>query len=197
MLAEATRAWRNERVQRVRGGIEPAGDVYALMQIAYPAAFLAMLLEGALGDRPPALVAGAAVFVAAKVLKLWVISALGRSWTFRVIVVPGAPLVTSGPYRWMRHPNYLAVVGELAGVALMTGALITGPIATIAFLLLLARRIRVEEDAILNATSSGGAFVPGALRHASPAGTDAAHGPEHAGFEDDAGASMQPRRSPH
>lgn len=153
MIAEARRARRNERAQRARGGIEPAHDVYALMQVAYPAAFLVMLAEGAVRGPAPdaALAAGAAVFAIAKALKYWAIASLGRSWTFRVIVVPGEPLVSAGPYRWMRHPNYVAVAGELAGVALMTGAWIAGPAATAAFLLLVARRIRVEEDAILTA----------------------------------------------
>lgn len=153
MLVEARRASLNERAQRARGGVEPPHDVYALMQIAYPAAFLAMVAEGA--ARGPAasvaLVTGAALFAAAKALKYWAVASLGPAWTFRVIVVPGAPLVSSGPYRWLRHPNYLAVAGELAATALMTGAWIAGPLATAAFLLLVARRIRVEEDAILTA----------------------------------------------
>jgi methyltransferase len=151
MLLEARRAGRNEREQRARGGIEPAGDVYALMQVAYPGAFLAMLVEGTLrGPADPRLVAaGALLFAAAKALKYWTIAALGRCWTFRVLVVPGMRLVTGGPYRWLRHPNYVAVAGELAGVALMTGAAIAGPLGTAGFLLLIARRVRVEDDAIL------------------------------------------------
>ena len=147
MAVEARRAARNERAQRARGGIEPSADVYTWMSFAYPASFLAMLIEGAVrGAPPPAMVvAGAVVFAAAKTLKWWAIFALGRFWTFRVIVVPGATLVTTGPYRFLRHPNYVGVVGELVGAALMTGALIAGPIATIGFAVLILRRIAVEE----------------------------------------------------
>src|SRR5262245_41829446 len=110
MAVEALRARRNERSQRARGGLEPRGDVYAAMRIAYPAAFAAMLVEGALGGAPRASIAAAGilVFSAAKALKWWAIVSLGPSWTFRVIVVPGAPLVVRGPYRWLRHPNYVA-----------------------------------------------------------------------------------------
>ena len=54
--------------------------------------------------------------MAAKALKWWAILTLGRFWTFRVIVVPGATLVAGGPYRWLRHPNYVGVIGELVGV---------------------------------------------------------------------------------
>jgi len=147
MLAEARRATRNERRQRARGGVEPRDDVYQAMRLAYPAAFLVMIAEGAARGAPPRLVltTGVVLFAASKALKWWAIAALGSAWTFRVIVIPGAPLTTSGPYRILRHPNYLAVVGELAGVALMTGAVIAGPVATAGFCLLIAKRIAVEE----------------------------------------------------
>ena len=93
MLVEARRAASNERAQLARGGIEPPDDVYRVMQFVYPAAFLAMFAEGfARGLAPtPLMIAGAAIFAAAKALKWWAILSLGPFWTFRVIVVPGAP----------------------------------------------------------------------------------------------------------
>ncbi len=150
MLVEAQRAARNERSQRARGGNEPPGDVYAVMRIAYPAAFLAMIAEGTFRGTPPttAWVAGAIVFALGKAVKWWAIRVLGRAWTFRVIVVPGEPLITTGPYRWLRHPNYAGVIAELIGAALMTGAVIAGPLAAAGFGLLIRRRIAVEERAI-------------------------------------------------
>ena len=152
MLVEAARAQRNERAQQARGGIEPQGDVYTIMRAAYPAAFLAMLGEAALratrSTGSTALVIGVVVFAAAKLIKWSAILALGRSWTFRVIVVPGDTLVARGPYRYFRHPNYIGVIGELVGAALMTGARVTGPIAVIVFALLLQKRIAVEERAL-------------------------------------------------
>jgi methyltransferase len=150
LLAEAWRANRNERAQRARGGREPAGDVYALMSVAYPAAFAAMFAEGFVRGAPPAPVvaAGALLFAASKALKWWAILSLGPAWTFRIIVVPGMRLVTSGPYRLIRHPNYAAVVGELASVALMTGARLSGPLATTIFTALIIRRMSVERRAL-------------------------------------------------
>ena len=150
MLLEARRASRNERLQRARGGIEPEDDVYSLMRAAYPAAFAAMLAEGlARGAAAPVLVAaGAITFAVAKALKWWAIRSLGSSWTFRVIAVPGSPLVAKGPYRMLRHPNYVAVAGELIGVALMTGAAVAGPAGTATFGALLLKRIAVEERAL-------------------------------------------------
>jgi len=157
MAVEAARARHNEAVQRARGGIEPRGDVYPVMRIVYPAAFAAMIVEGAArGGAPRAtIVAGALVFGAAKALKWWAIVALGESWTFRVIVVPGARLVSDGPYRFLRHPNYVGVIGELVGVALMTGAAVSGPLATIGFGLLIGKRIAVETRALRRYTESG------------------------------------------
>jgi methyltransferase len=147
MLVEARRASRNERVQRARGGVEPPDDVYGVMRIAYPLAFAAMLVEAALRGRPstPVFAAGAVVLAAAKVLKWWAILSLGPFWTFRVIVIPQAPLIRRGPYRWLRHPNYVGVGGELAGVALLAGAPVSGVAAIGGFGLLLFKRIRVEE----------------------------------------------------
>jgi methyltransferase len=118
------------------------------MRIAYPAVFLAMILEGALWPGHGDAVAGVAVFAAAKSLKSWAIASLGDAWTFRVVVRPGVPLVARGPYRFLRHPNYVAVAGELAGVALMSGARVAGPLGTILFGLLMLRRISVEERAL-------------------------------------------------
>jgi methyltransferase len=150
MIIEARRAARNERAQRARGGIEPPGDVYALMRVVYPGAFLAMLAEGAARGipSPGVLLAGAMVFAAAKALKWWAILSLGSFWTFRVIVVPGASLVARGPYRWLRHPNYVGVLGELAGVAAIAGAPLSGVVATGVFAALIVKRIAVEERAI-------------------------------------------------
>jgi methyltransferase len=151
MIVEAARARRNEAVQRARGGIEPAGDVFAAMRIAYPAVFVAMIAEQVLRGTPSAPAAaavGALVFCAAKIIKWWAIRSLGSFWTFRVIVVPGARLVTSGPYRYVRHPNYVAVCGEIIGAALITRAVISGPIGFLLFGLLMWRRIGVENVAL-------------------------------------------------
>jgi methyltransferase len=150
MLVEARRASRNERAQLARGGVEPPGDVYRVMRVVYPLAFLTMLGEGFIGGGPLSSVpaAGGLVFAAAKALKWWAIRSLGPAWTFRVVVVPGARLVTQGPYKWLRHPNYVAVMGELAGVALMAGAPVSGLAAVTVFGLLIAKRIAVEDRAL-------------------------------------------------
>jgi methyltransferase len=148
MLAETWLAARNEREQRARGGIEPPGDVYRVMRVAYPAAFAAMIAEGVWDPTHASWVAGLALFAAAKTLKWWAVGTLGRAWTFRVIVRPAVPLVVRGPYRFLRHPNYVAVVGELVGVALMSGARVLGPLMTLMFCGLMLKRIAVEDRAL-------------------------------------------------
>lgn len=150
MIAEAALSARNERRLRAAGAIEPPGDVFAAMRIAYPACFAAILLEGWLRSAGSArlTVAGAAVFVAAKGLKYWAIASLGTRWTFRVLVPPKAGLVSSGPYRFLRHPNYAAVAGELLGIALMAAAPLAGTIAIVGFGGLMLARVRVEERAL-------------------------------------------------
>jgi methyltransferase len=150
MLAELKRSRANERLLRERGAVEPRGDVYRALAIVYPGLFVLMAAEGAVAGPSPEvlLVAGFAVFAAAKILKLWAVTTLGRRWSYRVLVLPSAPLVTTGPYAYLRHPNYAAVFGEIGGFALMVGAGITGVVALVAFAVLVRKRIAVEEKAL-------------------------------------------------
>jgi methyltransferase len=155
MLVEARLAAVNERAQLARGGVEPRGDVYQIMRLAYPAVFLAMIAEGWWRSSPVNIdlrIAGLVIFLAAKLLKWSAIRTLGEAWTFRVIVRPGVPLVTAGLYRWLRHPNYVGVVGELVGIALLTGARVSGPVGTVLFGILMLKRIRVEDHALSAST---------------------------------------------
>jgi methyltransferase len=150
MIAEAVISARHDRVLRARGAIEPDGDVYKLMQLAYPGCFLVLLAEGAArGVHWDAVMAsGAAIFAGAKALKYWAIASLGERWTFRVLVPPGSTPTHAGPYRWINHPNYVAVGGELAGVAIaMHGAVSGGPV-TAGFIFLMWRRVAIEEKAL-------------------------------------------------
>jgi methyltransferase len=141
---------RNERILVARGAVEPLDPVYRTMRWAYPGAFLAMALEGALVGPAAGAVAvtGVLIIAAAKILKIWAIATLGVRWTYRVMVIPGAPLVSSGPYRWMRHPNYAGVIGELLGMAVLMAARLTGPVSLLFFSWLLRRRILAEERAL-------------------------------------------------
>jgi methyltransferase len=165
MLAEQRVSMHNERWLRAQGAVEPTGDVYRAMAWLYPVAFLAMGIEGVwraagrageLTDTGPAWAAsGVVLFVASKALKYWAIRSLGPRWTFRVLVLPNAPLVTTGPYRYIRHPNYIAVVGEFVSAAMMVGAPISGLLMLITFGVALRARIRVEERALAASGAPG------------------------------------------
>jgi len=150
MLLELRVSQSNERLYRQQGAIDAPDPVYGLMRWAYPGAFVLMAIEGALVGRSldGLAIAGALVFVAGKALKMWAIRTLGPRWTYRVLVLPDAPLVREGPYTRLRHPNYVGVLGELIGMGLMMRALVTGPIATLFFAELLRRRIAAEERAL-------------------------------------------------
>lgn len=156
MLAEAIVSRSHERTLREQGAIEPPGDVYATMQWAYPGAFVLMAAEGVVAGPSATLISatGVILMAASKALKWWAMASLGVRWTFRVLIVPGAPLVTRGPYAIWRHPNYMAVAGELLAMALMANARITGPVTTLLFSWLMWRRIRVEDRALRYPTCS-------------------------------------------
>ena len=150
MAFETRLASRHDRALRAAGAIEPRDDVFPLMQVVYPAAFLAMALEAFLrnAEIDTLFVGGAVVFAAAKGIKYWAMATLGPRWTFRVLVPPSSSLIDHGPYRFMRHPNYLGVMGELAGMSLMAHAVLSGPLTIVAFGAIIAARIRVEERAL-------------------------------------------------
>jgi methyltransferase len=150
MAGEAVLSSFNERRLRARGAIEPPDDVIGTMRWAYPLSFVAMGVEGAVTGPAPreVLLWGLAFFGFSKALKMWAVASLGSRWSYRVLVLPGAPLVTTGPYRFLAHPNYLSVVGEIVSVAAIVWAPITGTLATIGFGLLMIARIRIEDRAL-------------------------------------------------
>jgi methyltransferase len=153
MLAEARLSRLNEAALRESGALRPPGDVYAAMAILYPAAFLLMGIEGAwrassevpASGGPAWAASGAVLFIGGKALKYWAMRTLGPRWSFRVWVTPGSPLVRSGPYQYLSHPNYVGVGGELVGTAMMMGARLAGPLMILLFGLVLWARIRFEE----------------------------------------------------
>ena len=150
MLVELQLSVYNERQLRAKGAVEPADDVIGAMRVAYPLAFVAMGVEAWLGGTWSRdwLLLGLLLFGWAKALKFWAMAHLGVRWTFRVLVLPGAPLVTTGPYRFARHPNYVAVIGELVAIATALQAPVTGVLGTMGFAWLIRRRIAVEERAL-------------------------------------------------
>jgi methyltransferase len=145
-LAELTYAERNTRHLRARGAREVGARHYPLL-VALHAAWLATIFATVPPHTPPS-VPLAGLFVALLVARAWTIASLGRYWTTRVITVPEEPLVRRGPYRFLRHPNYLIVAGEIAVLPLMFGAWRLALLFSVANAALLWHRIRVEDQAL-------------------------------------------------
>lgn len=156
-VAELVVSQRNASWALQRGGIESGRGHYPPMVALHSGLLAACLLEVFLGQRPflPALGLPLLVAVlAAQGLRWWCIVTLGRRWNTRVIVVPGLPLVAAGPYRWMRHPNYLAVVIEGVALPLVHSAWMTAVAFTVLNAVLLLRfRVPAEERALESASA--------------------------------------------
>ena len=150
-LAELVVSQRNLSWSRARGGAESGAGHYPVMVALHTGLLAGCLLESWLGHRPflpglgwPML----ALVLLAQGLRWWCIATLGQQWNTRVVVVPGLPRVMAGPYRWLPHPNYLAVVVEGAALPLVHTAWLTALVFTVLNGWLLAVRIRVENQAL-------------------------------------------------
>jgi methyltransferase len=138
-------ARRNEARLIAAGGIEYGRSHLAFLVLVHAAWLLGLWLLAY--DRPVAPVY-LALFVALQLARFWVLLTLGRRWTIRVIVVPGERLVARGPYRFMRHPNYAVVTGEIAVVPLALGLPIYALVFSILNALVLALRVPAENAAL-------------------------------------------------
>ncbi|MFI6447677.1 isoprenylcysteine carboxyl methyltransferase family protein [Kitasatospora sp. NPDC050543] len=150
-LAELLVARRNAAWSLGRGGVEYGRGHYPVMVLLHTGLLAGCLAETWWAQRPyPPLLGPAmlALALGAQALRWWCIATLGPRWNTRVIVVPGLPLVDSGPYRLLRHPNYLAVVTEGVALPLVHGAWLTAAGFTLLNLPLLATRLRCENAAL-------------------------------------------------
>ena len=153
-LGELWLAKSNTKALMARGAIEVAASHYPAIVILHATWLLGLWL---LTWDATLHMGWVAVFAGLQVLRLWTLSTLGRRWTTRIIVVPGETLVKGGPYRLLRHPNYVVVIGEIAVLPLCFDMPLYALVFTLANALILTIRIRAE-----NAALSG-------LSHAEPA----------------------------
>ena len=142
---------RHTRWARAQGGIEFGSDHFRWMRILHATFLIACVVEVAVARKPfdPAIgLPMLALLALAQGLRLWTMRTLGPLWNARVIVVPGHPRVRGGPYRFLRHPNYLAVAIEIVALPMIGGAWRTALLFTLLNGWLLAVRIRCEEQAL-------------------------------------------------
>lgn len=150
-LAELVVAQRNLAWSRARGGVEFGFGHYPVMVLLHTGLLAGCLAEVYGLHRPflpwlgwPML----AVVVGAQLLRWWCITTLGRQWNTRVVVIPGAPRVDGGPYRFFSHPNYVAVVAEGIALPLVHTAWITALVFTVLNAALLRVRLATENAAL-------------------------------------------------
>ena len=148
-LAELVIARRNLVWAKTRGGVESGFGHYPFMVVLHTGLLLACLIEAEQRPFVPALGWSMLVLVVlAQALRWWCISTLGPRWNTRIVVIPGVPLVGSGPYRWLRHPNYVAVVVEGIALPLVHTSWITAVVFTVLNAVLLRVRISAENAAM-------------------------------------------------
>ena len=144
-LGELVLAERNTRRLLARGAHEVGRRHYPFM-VAVHAGWLIVLWL--LGPGPPIEIVPLIIYLVLQVARIWVIATLGDRWTTRIIVLPGAPLVRHGPYRWLDHPNYLIVVAEIAILPLVFGLPVVAAFFSVLNGIVLWVRIREENEAL-------------------------------------------------
>jgi methyltransferase len=152
-LIELWWAKQNERRLLAAGGIEHGKPHLWLLVVLHAAWLTGMWLTAYDHSVSTAFLA---LFVALQAGRLWVLATLGRRWTIRVVAMPGERLVARGPYRWLRHPNYAVVIGEIAVVPLALGLPIYALIFSILNAVVLAIRIPAENAALASAARAPG-----------------------------------------
>jgi methyltransferase len=142
---------RHLRWARERGGIESGAGHYPLMAAVHSLLLVSCVVEVHVADRPfipglgwPML----AVVAGTQALRWWCVRTLGPQWNTRIVVVPGLPLVARGPYRLLRHPNYVAVVLEVAALPLVHTAWVTAIVFSVLDAVVLSIRIPAEQRAL-------------------------------------------------
>lgn len=153
-LGELGLARANTARLMARGAVEHGRGHYPLM-VAFHALWLAGLWI--LGWNNPIWLPGLAAFVLLQAARVWVLATLGPRWTTRILVVPKEKLVSSGPFRWVRHPNYCVVAGEILVVPLTLGLPAFAAVASLLHAAVLWIRIRSEDEALAGTRTNGSA----------------------------------------
>jgi methyltransferase len=135
----------NTRRLMARGAVEVAPAHYPLIVAVHAAWLMSLWL---FGRHQPVNLVALACYLVLQGLRYWVLQTLGTRWTTRIIILPGQPLVSSGPYRWLSHPNYAVVAGEIAVLPLVLDLALLAVVFTVLNASVLAIRIRAEDRAL-------------------------------------------------
>ncbi len=149
-ISELLYARKNEKTLRAKGAVEYDRAGYSVIVTMHVLFFLSLVAEKIyLGRTYNSMsLLFLILFVFAQLLRYWAISSLGVFWNTRIIVLPGNELVNRGPYKYLRHPNYISVAIEFAVIPLIFSCYITAIVFSIINYVLIRRRIRIEEEAL-------------------------------------------------
>ena len=154
-LLELVIAKRNEKNMRAQGAYEVGASHYPLMILLHVSFFVSLLIEVSMLNLTPSplFLLFLVMFLCVQGLRVWCLTSLGSFWNTKIIILPGAHVVTKGPYKYLRHPNYLVVSMEIALLPLMFEAYFTAICFTILNAIMLSIRIPTEERALKAATN--------------------------------------------
>lgn len=149
-FVELAIAKRHEKSLRMLGAVEVDEAGYRMIVLMHAAFLASIVIEFVFTKRPinPYWIILIAIFAAAQFLRYWAITSLGTYWNTKIIVIPDHQLVHEGPYKFVRHPNYIAVVTEIAVIPLIFSCYITAAVFTVLNAIVLRRRIRLETRAL-------------------------------------------------
>lgn len=145
-------AKRNEQIVKSKGALEFDRDGYKYIVVTHVAFLMSLVLEKFSLQRElnKFWVVFLLIFLIAQILRYWAILSLGVYWNTKVLVVPGSQRVSTGPYKYLKHPNYIAVILEIAVIPLIFSCYLTSILFSIVNLILIRRRIEIEENALDN-----------------------------------------------
>lgn len=148
-------AKRNEKWMKDQGAFEAGASHYPFMVAMHVFFFIALISEVLFFQRQLSAIwpMWLAIFLAAQILRVWCLASLGKFWNTKIIVLPNAQVVRKGPYKWLRHPNYIIVATELLVLPLLFNAVITAVVFSLLNIWMMTVRIPAEEQALRKATN--------------------------------------------
>jgi methyltransferase len=154
-LVELIIAKRNEKWMRSQGAFEAGAVHYPIMVTMHIAFFISLLIEVLVINKPlsPFWIPLLSIFLIAQIARVWCLTSLGKFWNTKIIILPGADVVKKGPYKFIRHPNYVIVATELLVLPLIFSAYFTAIVFSLLNLWMLSVRIPVEERELIEVTN--------------------------------------------
>jgi methyltransferase len=159
-IAELRIANKNEKWMKANGGFEVGSEHYKYIVLVHVLFFLSLIFEVSYFNKviSPLWIVFILFFALAQALRVWSLLSLGRFWNTKIIIMPNVNIISTGPYKFIRHPNYLVVVIELLVIPLIYNAYWTAIIFTILNMFALSIRIPIEENALIRETNYKAVF---------------------------------------